>query len=318
MATRRHDGGNADRNRSVPDGNSGRHSAGQMDSGQARPPANVKLMSGGGSSINVNIHSIKGSVTVGERNIITYHDNGPPGSSRPGVYGTGRFWDRWEPDSDSSSSDDSEAERFFAQHGCQKPSKRVFRDLEKTVKNMEKMPFNKIDHVHTLVIDSSKPGQQPAAYDRNGRPVSVGPQAAGRPPMHTTNRAAGFSTSASKCPKPEPKPACAPRYSTTYEEQTEKFKSVTGQISQPHKTVDRDMIRKISGHFGQGWRRVFRHLDIPDSQIDLIFQDCGQVEDTVYRLLVEWTQRCAKPDKMTLVEALVRAEQAHIIEHLKS
>lgn len=292
-----------------------------MDSSRGRPPANVKLVSSSGRSlVNVNIHNIHGSVTVGNSNTITYYH--PPGRGRQHVPGAVSYFEEWDSHSDSStsSSDDSEAERFFAAQGFQKPSKKMFRDSMQTIKNMEKANFSGVnaDFVHTLIIDPSKPSQQPAAYDRNGQPVPVFQTTApaGRPSVNVTT---GFRATPSQHPThPEPKQASAACLVTKYDQQTQRFNTMSREIRQPQKTVDEDLIQKLSPHFGQGWRRVFRHLNIPDSDIDLTFQNQGEVKETVQKLLVEWRRQCDAPNIITLAEALVRSEQYPALEILKN
>ena len=278
----------------------------------------MKLVSSSGRSlVNVNIHSIHGSVTVGNHNTVTYHH--PPGSDQH-VPGAVNYPEGWDSDSDfsTSSSDDSEAERFFAAQGYQKPSKRMFRDSMQTIKNM-KANFSGMnaDFVHTLIIDPSKPSQQPAAYDRNGHPVPVFQTTApARSPVNVTT---GFRTTPSQHPtQPKPKQASAACLVTKYDQQTQRFNTMRREIRQPQKTVDEDLIQKLSPHFGQGWRRVFRHLNIPDSDIDLTFQNQGEVKETVQKLLVEWRRQCDTPNIITLAEALVRSEQYPALEILKN
>lgn len=304
----------ADQNMSVPsrpDANSeGNSSARQREGGHARTPANVQLISGQ-SSVNINIHNIHGSVSVGNRNTIDYCRSSGSTLTQRVVHGTN---DDSESDSDSSSSDDSEAERFFAARGLQKPSRNVFRDMKNSAKH-KKVNVQSTRRVHTLVVNN---GLQPAAYDRHGRPVAMGFQTttpAGRSSAHTPG--APRSTPAT----PEQKPAPAESVVTSYEQQTQAIRSIMREVRQPNRIVDEVMIQRISPLFGRGWRRVFRQLDFHDALIDVVFEESnGVVQDTVHKLLVKWTRRCEAPNIHTLVEALVRAEQFHsnILDILKS
>lgn len=85
----------------------------------------------------------------------------------------------------------------------------------------------------------------------------------------------------------------------------------------PDTRVDQSMISRMSPHFGTGWRRVFRYLEINDDDIDVAKQEGGQLQETCFSLLLRWTQQSETPSVQALVHALVRGgDQTAVIRAL--
>lgn len=293
-------------------GSSDRNTSASCQEDGPYAPANVKLFSGGRQSVNVNIHNILGSVTVGNKNTITYHHTGGSQRNDRNYYVHGQESDS---DTDSSSSSDSEAERFFREKGMKKPSRKVFRDVKKSARNMNRMS----EGIETLVIDPTTAG--PRAY-KYGQQVPF-------PPPHTTTTTTSRTTRYTAADEPhittatfeaKPNPQRAQQPSapklTIYEKQTQTLNKLMEGISRPKRIIDETVIRIMVPQFGADWRRVFRHLDMHDAMIDMMYQECGEQQDTVYKLLVKWSQRCDTPYLCTLLEAMVRADQLQLAKSL--
>ncbi|KAK7476316.1 hypothetical protein BaRGS_00032434 [Batillaria attramentaria] len=355
------------------------HTAGESEDGR---PANISLKTEN-SRINVNIQTIEGSVSVGNKNTITYHTS----HSRRGD------------DSSSSETDssDSDTDTFCDRHKIPKPG---------TVR--DQMKYMKLPKQSTLVIQG---GSQPIVLDRKGRPVNVtrqgngtrrpaqqappprsggtaqpgrttpqatpntrttaettytsgarhssqGPYQAQVPPASAGRGHAPYSQSAfsgrntSNTARPAsqtPSTAQSRPYAATYtfmqtsqrtfietvreperpatssrtslEERNAQVDSVLRNLPEPYRVVDDSIIRMIVPHFGEGWRRVFRHLSVSDEDIDMTYQGLmpgNGISEVIHNLLLQWSRQHENPYVYVLAEAIVRAEQLQIIPHLKS
>lgn len=260
--------------------------------------------------MNININKITGSVTVGNRNVVT-HYNHSDGSRRR------RQQNRRDSDSDSdswsSSDSDSEEERqaFFARQGVTNmPTKKQFRELRKNMKQIEKQMPSSARRVHSVFV---KQTGATSAFDSSGKPVPIHIQTMSSGlPLNQHWNASTFQTPVNQ------QPTTSRDQPTIHEQQTQKFEQIMRELQLPNRAIDERLIRKISPEFGRGWRRVFRHLNLSDADIDGTFQDCGEIQETVRRLLVKWARTASTPDVQTLVEALVRADQVHIVLLLHS
>ena len=274
----------------------------------ARQPAQIKLASKG-KELNINIGKITGMVSVANRSTITnnYVTGRPTKKTyRSGPHGSGPMYS--DSDSGSSSDDDAEATAFFARHGTSKPSKKAIKDACRNAPRQR---------VGTMIIDGRGP---PRAFDHSGKQVPLHSQPANtdqtRAPTNPTSQSRKPHVDVPRQTVDWPRPA--DQFKTTYEQTTIRYISEVDKIQNPHRLVDEAVSHQISQLLGGGWRRVFRHLGLTDAMIDMVHEECREVQDTVYRLLVEWAKNCSSPNINTLVEALVRADQLHVVQQINS
>lgn len=282
-------------------------------------PAKVSLTSHSGNQININIGKISGNVSVGNRNTMTYVTEGPQRPIKKQVYTVGDLnavcYDD-SSDSETDSSSDSDVDRWFGEAAGGPNPSRTVREAMKTRKRSTQQTatvMNQLGSVHTLVM---KPGQAPEAYDINGRRTELKSQSVNLKKASTTHicnnltQVNGGAHTETVRRESQPSQATSSNKALTIEQ-------IMRGVDQHDRLVDVTVIRKINSHFGASWRRVFRHLDLSDSVIDMQHQDSAQVQDTVYKLLIHWTQSCEKPTLRCLIEALVWADQYDVIKVLK-
>ncbi|XP_071110363.1 receptor-interacting serine/threonine-protein kinase 1-like isoform X2 [Haliotis cracherodii] len=87
-----------------------------------------------------------------------------------------------------------------------------------------------------------------------------------------------------------------------------------------HRQVSDDELQRLSRYVGGSWRRLFRLMEIEESDVDYIFHihQSDGLEEVIYQLLKKWKIENNNPTVGDLIAVLEKAEMGRLLKHLKT